>query len=106
MSKHTPGPWAALITKPKKRKQPSPGTVLVAAGGSLAIDCTSSGDTFEEGEANARLIAAAPEMLEALKMAAWLIHDEIGLSGARMDHEDTKTLDAIRSAIAKAEGRS
>lgn len=46
----------------------------------------------EEADANARLIAAAPDMLEALKGV-----DGFGANAA---------FDAVRAAIAKAEGRS
>lgn len=54
--------------------------------------------------ANARLIVAAPEMLEALRKAAAYIQDDIGQSGARMDYADTDALTAINAAIAKATG--
>lgn len=45
----------------------------------------------EEGKANARLIAAAPDLLAALKMCVI---------------ERSEWLDEARAAIAKAEGRS
>ena len=50
-----------------------------------------------EADANARLIAAAPEMLDALKQ--W----EIILSA---DCDDGRTLTALRKLIAKAEGKT
>ena len=40
---------------------------LVCAGGDMSIDCTRSGDTRAESNANARLIAAAPDLLAALE---------------------------------------
>lgn len=51
MSKHTPGPWGLVRHED---------TWLVGPG--IVID-----DTAEEDEANARLIAAAPELLAALE---------------------------------------
>jgi hypothetical protein len=64
-ARHTPGPWRALIDKPSRRDHQ--GTVMVVAGGQMAIDCNASGDTFEESKANAILIAAAPDLLAALR---------------------------------------
>jgi hypothetical protein len=50
-----------------------------------------------DGEANARLIAAAPELLEALKQ--FVSHPRVGqIYGATL-------IDAAAAAIAKAEGR-
>lgn len=98
MSKHTPGPWVAQIDKHIKRgRKPLPRMALVMVGGGQAIDCTYSGVDFEESAANARLIAAAPEMLEALKAALGFLEDE-GVLGDLPDE--------MRAAIAKAEGRT
>lgn len=72
--KHTPGPWRVA------RQNPSPTTgewmVSGAKPGYLAEvrDC-GSGDV----QANARLIAAAPELLEACQtFAEWLRREEAG----------------------------
>ena len=51
------------------------------------------------GEANARLIAAAPDLLEALQ---GMIDYFIG--GSIDDYSDTETMQAARAAIAKATG--
>jgi hypothetical protein len=56
--------------------------------------------------ANARLIAAAPEMLAALRLAA----DALDLAQAQVDSENDrdnlcKRLVAVKRVIAKAEGR-
>ena len=51
------------------------------------------------GEANARLIAAAPELLAALQgMIEYFVDCSID------DYSDTETLQAARAAIAKATG--
>jgi hypothetical protein len=60
----------------------------------------------EEQLANARLIAAAPEMLEALRMCEAMLHAQ-GLK-AEIDREPfTRELEliAVKQAIAKAEGK-
>ena len=72
--------------------------------------------TFRKGnpdsEANARLIAAAPDLLEALEAAARFIADEVeqrGLAGSDMsDYQDeaTQALERVEAAIAKARGRA
>jgi hypothetical protein len=62
----------------------------------------------EEREANAALIAAAPEMLAALK-AAWLAYEPQYISACAEDSERTDlddAFDGVRAAIAKAEGRA
>ncbi len=63
MSKHTRGPWLAQIF-PK-------GTIdVISIGGGTVIHWSgfdASGMIHEEDKANAKLIAAAPELLEALR---------------------------------------
>jgi hypothetical protein len=59
-----------------------------------------NGPDWPEGEANARLIAAAPDLLEALKELV----DYNG--GAASALEDEYVMERVSSAIAKAEGQS
>jgi len=64
MCKHTPGPWVAFY----KRKYGIWLVSLPSSDSSMRINIFPNGvpgDTDEECEANARLIAAAPEMLKA-----------------------------------------
>ena len=79
--RHTAGPW-----KSEGRSIINP--ALSGVGRTIA--------TQIDSEANARLIAAAPELLEALKavMSEW--RDGYGLN----------CVEQLRAAIAKAEGRS
>lgn len=92
-TKHTPGPW---YFGGKNRS----GNYLVA---NRKID--RNGGISSEGEfvcrdaylADARLISAAPEMLEALKEAEEICN----FTG----YQKTALLRKIRAAIAKAEGR-
>ena len=65
MSKHTPGPWAMPDSGQGRISK-----VGVNGGwdGMIATaDCGDYARSRSEGLANARLIAAAPELLEALK---------------------------------------
>jgi hypothetical protein len=90
-TKHTPGPWAAAPTD-----------------GGFAVyedDGEGNGDHIQcipghpRGEANARLIAAAPELLSALRD---MVQREAYLYP---DSESNVILDAARAAIAKATGQ-
>ena len=69
MSQHTPGPWHAEWV-PWGQEQD---LKVVAPGAHVLLTMNRTGYLLSEAvmEANARLIAAAPEMLEALK---WLIN--------------------------------
>ena len=85
---HTPGPWyqnAASIRSLFGRQEDKQLVATVSG-----LDCES-----DEFEANARLIAAAPTMLEALKA---------GLKYIPLNEEPERPM--IEAAIAKAEGRS
>ena len=100
MSKHTPGPWEV---KPYAWQR---GNVSVFApkfgrapyGACVAYTPCSDGVGGAEGAlANARLIAAAPELLEALKRI-----DE--MCAAPPNFSDATMQEIARAAIAKAEG--
>lgn len=101
MSKHTPGPWLARIDPPPKKGRIASTRmqmVLTSAPQSIAIDCTGSGETLIESEANAHLIAAAPELLSELRGV---------LEWARVEKAPLRQIeiDSIAALIAKAEGR-
>lgn len=68
--------------------------------------CNINPNLGKESEANARLIAAAPELLEALKMIEGMCNMP-EVKNAMMKHEQAyywKTMTTARAAIAKAEG--
>lgn len=99
MSKHTPGPW-------KSGGHFSKDTVWSTAVDSvgkvrLHARLTSYYTPDDEIEANVRLIVAAPEMLEALKRALWVISDYVQREG-KIDYSAKQ---AIEDVIAKAEGK-
>lgn len=97
MSGHTPGPWHIDYAA-------AGGGNIQSVNGPVA-NTRWFGNTQKEALedfANARLIAAAPDLLEALKDLARSLSDsdEDGLT------EYADVMVAARSAIAKAEGRS
>lgn len=91
---HTPGPW--VVAGPEAAS--GPGYVMTRGGTYIAKPLINN-------EANARLIAAAPELLDALEAA--LAHfgpfAEITINGQR-DPDDVRVTALIRAAIAKATG--
>lgn len=93
MSKHTPGPWKFVHSCTIEAERPGGNEVL----GELfsAGDNNKESDIDDETEANGCLIAAAPELLEALK---------------NIENDDGSIPAAIwklrNDAIAKAEGRT
>ena len=64
-TKHTPGPWTAFYSENARQWY-----IDVASGGQFAIRQTAAVTTPAEMQGNARLIAAAPNMLSALRAIA------------------------------------
>lgn len=85
-SKHTPGPW---------KQEYEGGSISQSSNIHKIIVYDEGKFDNEEGQANARLIAAAPELLEACKTV---------LKGTEYMTQDDFNL--IKSAIARAEGRA
>ena len=97
-TKHTPGPWNAHSIK----KSAAPPYTPVSATTLIAqVYSTAFGD-HEQSEANARLIAAAPDLLEAVKR---LLPDVLWVADYWANDPD-KDGDIVfaRAAIAKATG--
>ena len=109
MSKHTPGPWIAF---PSNTRWTSGAFDPIFKNGlwhvvpaskpeRLPICTVDYADdhhepTREKAEADARLIAAAPEMLDALNAAEDLLH--------RMGMQSSDAYQEINAAIANATG--
>lgn len=95
MSKHTQGPWTNI------------GTAVyfpAVKGGFDFYGCP-------DAEGNAKLCAAAPDLLEAAEMAiAWYAQHEFDTTGERGEYnvfdEDPEFVTFSRAAIAKAKGES
>lgn len=100
IKQHTPGPWRYERSNPS----PTTGEHLIAGAkpGYLAEvrDC-GSGDV----QANARLIAAAPELLDALFTALPFVEDAAD-DEIYKSHRVHAVLKEIRAAIAKATGET
>ncbi len=100
---HTPGPWVIPSAQP----------TLVRTERGLAVADT-YGNTIlaSEQEANARLIAAAPIMLEALKAAQAalaMLTEETSIKSSSVAQAWATAVQAeraVRSTIAFAEGRA
>lgn len=96
MSKHTKGPWKVKNGAVYTEKE-APIAKMVRDDSALE-----AGIYPVERDANARLIAAAPEMLEALELAAAYI-EEITKDSRNADNG--QTIETLNKVIAKAEGR-
>lgn len=99
MSEHTPGPWISvradlsaevnILAPLKVEGDPGMVTFHVAAVNDIGLK--------DQKEANGLLIAAAPDMLEALKRAS--MHMNLDDRGIAASH-------VVKAAIAKAEGEA
>jgi len=93
---HTPGPWIACKGD---------------AGQHINIECKRAGNDCQpiatlkgpDKEANARLIASAPELLEALEGLLDQIENGMPFTGSKKDMERA-SVEQARAAIAKATG--
>ena len=98
-TKHTPGPWMVYV--PERGQDGHPHNLSIGAETETRATYVASvpgGAHYDWAQANARLIAAAPDLLAALKDA---LKDLSALS-----HWDTASACAMkaRAAIEKAEG--
>lgn len=98
MSKHTPGPWTVSYQTPFLVVDSA--HVVIASASGVSSGGASDVSGFEQAKANARLIAAAPELLAALKRAASWIKSE-----AEGNDEMPLVFVVAEAAIAKAEGK-
>lgn len=102
MSKHTPGPWVVL-------REPR-GMWITRADKSFAI--ASIPPMAENAASDARLIAAAPQLLEALELARDYMHAHVmGLHEAYRGYpqrhaRDDADLAKIDAAISAAKGEA
>ncbi len=93
---HTPGPWTISGTHHSIGIAPDDGK---SDGLASVFGCG------PQAEANARLIAAAPELLSALEAAYNAIAWDIP-GGNLSDQEEDALLDVIREALRKAKGEA
>ena len=101
MAKHTPGPWHIGARQPNSDK------FIYGKAGEEVANCDRLTNFPEVNLANARLIASAPELLDALKASTkWLAHFK-GYLGPDEVSEMGPVAEIIRisrEVIRKAEG--
>lgn len=93
MAKHTPGPWAVEIALLVAHRLPD-GTAQ------RVCECTMG----KEAEANARLIAAAPDLLDACREAAGVFHSLVSEEVWYASSQPAELLRKLEAAVKKAEG--
>lgn len=99
-TKHTPGPWHFTSESTQWHYIHSYENGIVA-------EVRKRSNTNEEGEANARLIAAAPKMLAALEDACFLLN-KCGINwkeAASMADSMKRSATDARAIIAEATGK-
>jgi len=91
----TPGPWVVTSV------EGSPDSVTVGGGDGSEV-VAKIPNHWPEGtvEGNANLVAAAPDLLEALKA----LTEDVGVSNVFVNRRSSDKLDAAKAAIAKAKG--
>ena len=97
MSKHTPGPWNAERTGFRWSIVDASGELVLSHYGSTnSLDDATmmASKTGKQLTANARLLASAPDLLDALEC----LHADLG-------RLPPKVADIVRAAIAKAVGK-
>lgn len=92
MDKHTPGPWVHYEGS---------NSIWSESGTAVCVLCGPRDDVKTRQNANARLIAAAPEMFEALNVAWELI---INLGRPETNDRHHAACEKIRTALSKATG--
>lgn len=109
MAEHTPGPWEAVDCGNKAEwdvVKPDPAAIDCHWYVATCHDCADG----VEAEHNARLIAAAPELLEAAesllaRLYQSLLPSDEAAPHASLEWQDAKAkADALSAAIAKARG--
>ena len=104
MSTHTPGPWKAFNSDYAIGVTGSKDTDVAHCRDKYGYPLD-SGRSWEEDLANAYLMAAAPDMYEALKRIANM-QPRLMRSGGVDVHDRRSAQLVARRAIAKAEGKA
>jgi len=104
MSKHTPGPWAA---QDLKTRMPFYGEPVCYLSNGWRVAALKENPYEDEPEADAWLIAAAPELLEAAERVVALELDEINgdvTDESAHDLARTQAVESLIHIVAKAKG--
>jgi hypothetical protein len=102
MSGHTPGPWkiGGQSGNPGEGEEISADGRLIAWTAATYDEDEDEDVVTEEDRANAKLIAAAPDLLAALRYAVTVMQDY------DIDEHLSGEFEVFTDAIAKAEGRA
>lgn len=107
----TPGPWVPVLIGPHRAIPPGErpiAEVVTADGGprSRIARVASKEETREASNANAHLIAAAPELYGALDHAAHVLGEWLATENLKREDfpEAFAAFDTARAALAKARG--
>lgn len=115
--KHTPGPWRVEEGTTLIWGDCNPDDTTTYGMGYPIAECRMTPSAswargpkkYEEAEANAHLISAAPDLLSAATLFAESLKYLIAIDRKKGDDEGVAmksiTLQSVRAAIAKAEGR-
>lgn len=101
--KHTPGPW---VVKPADAdyRAPDKDDFAIITPDMMCVGTCWGDPLWKDGKANARLISAAPELLEALRE----LHDDVcarfDIAGPSMNPGMLRAVETARAAIARATG--
>lgn len=99
MTKHTPAPWRAILGISDRHGEITNGKYKIAF-----VDCRYG--AIGEPEANARLIAAAPELLEALEFIFEQVTNEKNHHHTLGAFSHGVGIDMAKKAITKAKGEA
>nr|WP_315447991.1 hypothetical protein [uncultured Pseudomonas sp.] len=94
-TKHTPGPWSYWSGYNPVDKIEAQ---VTAEGGDIVI--ASYNHLIAEGEANAKLMGAAPDLLEALATLMRVVSDPDCAEGLALGSARAKAISAINKATA------
>jgi hypothetical protein len=106
MSKHTPGPWG-VGSAPRSAHTNKDKCLYIHGADPYAMVCELGSEKHPEHQANARLIAAAPDLLAALRDVLRYCVTSSGLPdlGKGRTPEQQAAMNQARAAIEKAEGQ-
>ena len=99
MGKHNPGPW----TIAGEAANDMAGSAIIHDANGFPVASTRSW-IKEQHDANARLVAAAPELLAACKLQVANIEQWLETGVPASADESQQIYNALKAAIAKAEG--
>ena len=98
--KHTKGPWYVdpdySVNQDETRDIDGPNNELIAR---VMVDFERTGPDKKTGNANAKLIAAAPDLLEAL---IWAVSELEYLNSGTQDERVATQIQMAKSALAKS----